>query len=325
MKKSDEKAGLVGAIRQKAIGWPDLANMERHGKREDASGQRRRVRDDAPLVFGTLNLAEARRAHMQGVKQSGRSACIHALVQYPTGLLDGASERDQKAMLNHAVGFLNGFHGGDAVFAARLDRDEKGRHTVDVFLLPRYEFRYKDGRTARKASVSKFSKAEAQRRFDKDDRRSQGSALQDAFYEYLRDKMGLDSVLPPERKKATTKDRLEPEELALKKDRQKLQDNARGFLRTDRAARKRNAAEALKLAQDRKAFAAERTEAIPALVEAQRLAERQGDRTRADKLKGLLSTLKRTSGAPAKLKPMPTGKATRIVDELFKAVGDESR
>lgn len=325
MAHSGEKAGLVGAVRQKAIGWPDLANMERHGKREDASGQRRRVRDDAPLLFGTLDLAEARKAHMEGVRQSGRSACIHALVQFPTGLLDGASERDQQAMLDHAVEFLNQFHGGDAVFAARLDRDEQGRHTVDAFLLPRYEFQYKDGRTARKASVSKFSKAEAKRRFGKDDRRSQGSALQDAFYEHLRDKMGLEGVLPPERKKTTTKDRLEPEELALKKDRQKLHDNARTFLRADRAARKRYDAKAAKLAQDRKAFAAEKAEAIPALDEAQRLAERQGDRTRADKLKGLLGALKRPSGASSKLKPLRAGTATRIVDEAFKAAGDESR
>ena len=240
MTQSDENVGLVGAVRQKAIGWPDLANMEKHGKREDASGQQRRVRDEAPLVFGSLDLADARKAHMEGVRQSGRSACIHALVQFPTGLLDGASEKDQQAMLDHAVGFLNDFHGGNAVFAARLDRDEKGRHTVDAFLLPRYEFRYKDGRTAIKASVSKFSKAEAKRRFGKDDRRSQGSALQDAFYEHLRYKMSLEAVLPPKRKKTTTKDRLEPEELALKRDREKLQNGAGALLRTVRAARKRN-------------------------------------------------------------------------------------
>ena len=53
---------------------------------------------------------------MEGVKQSGRSACVHALVQFPTGLLDGASEGHQQAMLGHAVEFLNNFHGGDAVF-----------------------------------------------------------------------------------------------------------------------------------------------------------------------------------------------------------------
>lgn len=325
MKRLDERIGLVGAVRQKAIGWPDLSNMERHGKREDASGQRRRVRDDAPLVFGSLDLVEARKMHMQGVKQSGRSACLHALVQFPTGLLDGASQKDQRAMLDHAVEFLNGFHGGDAVFAARLDRDERGRHTVDAFLLPRYKFRYKDGRTARKASVSKFTKAEAVRRFGRDDRRSQGSALQDAFYEHLRDRMGLEGVLPPERKKTTTKDRLEPEVLALRKDRKKLQENARSLLKADQAARRLNDAKAAKLARDLKAFAVERADAIPALIAAQRLAGRQGDQARAERLKGLLGTLKRPSRGSNVPKLIRAGKASRIVDEAFKAAGDESR
>lgn len=87
MKEQNERTGFVGAVRQKAIGFPDLANMERHGKREDASGQQRRIRDAEPLVYGSLDLMEARREHMHGVKQSGRSACIHALVQFPTGLV----------------------------------------------------------------------------------------------------------------------------------------------------------------------------------------------------------------------------------------------
>jgi len=240
MKSVSERTGLVGAVRQKAIGFPDLANMERHGKREDVSGQQRRVRDAEPLVYGSLDLSEARIAHMEGVRQSGRAACIHALVQFPTGLLDGANEDHQKAMLGHAVEFLNRYHGGDAVFSARLDRDEKGRHTVDAFLLPRYDFHYKDGRTVKKASVSKFSKAEAKRRFGRDDRRSQGSALQDAFFEHLRDEMQLAGVLPPARKKTSTKDRVEPEVYGLRYDQQRLHEHARRLSKADRIARKRN-------------------------------------------------------------------------------------
>jgi hypothetical protein len=171
---------------------------------------------------------------MEKVMQSGRSACIHALVQFPTGLLDGTNEGHQRAMMDHAVDFLNHYHGGDAVFAARLDRDEKGRHTVDAFLLPRYDFNYKDGRIVKKASVSKFSKAEALRRFGSDDRRSQGSALQDAFFEHLRDEMQLDGALPPERKKNTTKDRVEPEVYGLRKDRHRMHENALKLSRADR-------------------------------------------------------------------------------------------
>lgn len=238
MSEHELKIGRVGAIRQRAIGFPDLTNMELHGKREDASGVQRRVRDADPLVYGTLDIADARREHMHGVKQSGRSACIHALVQFPTGLLDGSDEEHQRAMLHHAVEFLNRYHGGDAVFAARLDRDERGRHTVDAFLLPRYDFHYKDGRTAKKASVSRFSKAHAKKRFGRDDRRSQGSALQDAFYEYLRDDMRLNGVLLPDRKKTTTKDRVEPEVFGLRKDRQKLLESSRRLAHADQVARR---------------------------------------------------------------------------------------
>lgn len=162
---------------------------------------------------------------MTDVKQQGNTAALHALVQYPTGLIDGTAKDQQERMLRHAVRFMNDFHGGDAVFAARLDRDEKGRHSVDVFMMPRHDFRYKDGRVAKRAAVSKHTKAEAQRRYGRQDRRAQGSALQDAWFEYMRDEMGLD-VLPPQRKKATAKDRLEPEELALKRDRQRVQKAA---------------------------------------------------------------------------------------------------
>lgn len=260
--RSDKKqnAGKSGAVRQEALKPSDLSRAEKHGKRQDESSQKRRVRDEEPLVYGTLDLAAARARHMEGVKQSGRTACIHALVQFPTDLIDGTDKVQQKQMLDHAVTFLNEFHGGDAVFAARLDRDETGRHTVDAFLLPKYDFRYKDGRVVKKASVSKFSKEQARARYVKtdkktgktildrktgkpiprDDARAQGSALQDAFFEYLRDEMQLSEVMPPERKKFTAKDRVEPEEYGLKKDRERFHDNARALSKADRVARERN-------------------------------------------------------------------------------------
>ena len=87
--------------------------------------------------------------------------------------------------------------------------------------MPKFERSYKDGRKAIRASVSKFSKAEAKKRFGRDDKRAQGSALQDAWFEYLRDEVKLD-VLRPDRKRATAKDRLEPEEYALRKEKAKV-------------------------------------------------------------------------------------------------------
>lgn len=271
-----ENAGKVGAVRQESLKPSDLARAEKHGKRKDESSQKRRVRDEEALVYGTLDLSAARARHMEGVKQSGRTACIHALIQFPTDLIDGSDKEQQRRMLHHAVRFLDDFHGGDAVFAARLDRDEKGRHTVDAFLLPKYDYRYKDGRVVKKASVSKFSKEQARARYHKtdkwtgkpildcktgkpvqrDDTRAQGSALQDSFFDYLRHEMGLAEVMPPERKRFTAKDRVEPEEHGLRKDRQRLHDNARRLSEADRTARQRNkrqsaenAAKAQKLAQ----------------------------------------------------------------------------
>ncbi|MGR3608709.1 MAG: hypothetical protein ACU0BN_07605 [Sulfitobacter sp.] len=181
---------------------------------------------------------------------------------------------------------MNAFHGGDAVFAARLDRDEKGRHSVDVFMMPRHDFRYKDGRQTKRAAVSKHSKAEAQSRYGKQDRRAQGSALQDAWFEYLRDEMSLD-VLPPTRKKTTTKDRVEPEVYGVQKDREKIKMYARKLLEADRAARISNKARADRLA-------AEKAEAAPALAAAKRLAELQGDAARAEELQALQERLERS-------------------------------
>ena len=87
--------------------------------------------------------------------------------------------------------------------------------------MPRYDFTYKDGRTQKRASVSKFSKAEAKKRYGKDDPRAQGSALQDAWFEHLRE-AGVRWVEPPQRKAKRTADRLEPEAHGLAQDRLRL-------------------------------------------------------------------------------------------------------
>lgn len=61
---------------------------------------------------------------------------MHAIIQFPPQIR--ISEANERKMLQLAVQFINKTHGGDAVFAARLDRDEDGRHTVDVFYSPKY-------------------------------------------------------------------------------------------------------------------------------------------------------------------------------------------
>ena len=220
MGEAEIKKGKVGAVRQRALRLNDLARMEKHGKRQDASSQARRLRDENALVWNTLDLREAREMHMQGVQQSGQTAALHILIQFPTELMPTDYEGQHK-MLMHSVRFVEKFHGGRAVFAARLDRDEAGQHTVDVFAMPTYQRHYKDGRTAWRASVSKYTKADAKRRFGRDDKRAQGSALQDAWFEYLRDEVGLDAC-EPTRKKATARDRVEPEFYALKQEQERV-------------------------------------------------------------------------------------------------------
>ena len=331
-KRSRANTGRSGAVRQQALDWAQMARQERHGKREDESSQRRRVRDEDPLVYGSLNVCERRGAHMDGVVQSGKKACLHALVQYPTQLLDGASAEDQQRMLDHAVRFLNRFHGGDAVFAARMDRDERGQHNVDAFLMPRYDFRYKDGRVVTKASLSKFSKEAARERFlnfdksgevrrDKngvplraDDPRSQGRALQAAWFEYMRDEMGLD-VLPPERKRSTTRDQVEPEVYALRQDQARLERARQQFLGSaeslmeqldqgeDDLAAERAAWEAAKARQERElreqrvALAAERRRTQEVAGQAQRALESVG---RVQEAQSLAKRATARSGPPVR-------------------------
>jgi hypothetical protein len=291
-----QSSGRVGAIRQKALKAVDLANMERHGKREDESGKRRRVREAEPLVACGLDLRDLRRDWMDGVQQQGNTAALHAFVQYPTELIDAKSKDQQERMLRHAVRFMNDFHGGDAVFAARLDRDEKGRHGVDVFMMPRHDFRYKNGSLVKRSSVSKHTKAEAQRRYGKQDRRSQGSALQDAWFEYLRDEMRLD-VLRPQRKKATAADRVEPEKYGLERDKQTFNAEARkralALKARDEALKSGEAKLSRDLEAARASIRKDQREAALALAVAQRVAESMGDQSAANEVREHRNKLKR--------------------------------
>jgi hypothetical protein len=323
-KRSKANEGRSGAVRQKALKAVDLANMERHGKREDENGQRRQVREAAPLVFGSLDVRDACAAHLDGVQRTrgAKTECLHALIQYPTKLIDAADDEKQQWMLDHAVAFVNRFHGGDAVFAARLDRDEKGQHSVDVFAMPRYDYAYRDGSTVKKASVSRFSKQHAKARFNKtvkttdektgkttekevprDDRRAQGSALQDAWFEYMRDEMKLEGVQKPERKKVTTADRVEPEIYGLRKDKQayekkKLLD--RNFsIKTNEILLEKSdkiKADRMELDAERAAFEAEKKLAAPALEAARMQAEGSGQSDRAMALSVLQKGLQSQPG-----------------------------
>lgn len=225
-----------------------LHSQEMHGKRKDGTSQKRKVRDVEPLVYGTLDLDAAYREHVAGARMNAglKRPVLHALIQFPTGLPVNA--RNEKAMLDHAVKFINETHGGDAVFAARLDRDEAGQHSVDVFFSPKYEKRTKKGAELW-ISTSKHGKelcekhrAEIERRHKKGmfstGPRQVGIALQSELHSYLT-KAGL-KLEQRKEKNDFLADRLEPEAYAAREDTKKLAADAKA----DREAAKRLKAEA---------------------------------------------------------------------------------
>lgn len=199
-----------------------------------------------------FTLMDAYEAHVEGARRSAGSHKLfqHAFLQFPTDIeITPESERE---MLAQGVAFINRTYGGNAVFHARLDRDEKGRHGVDVFFAPRYAKTTAKG-TEDWISLSKFSKELARERFgqrpktvknrktgefepvkDKagkpvmiwnDSGYFQGRALQDAFFEHLRG-MGLEWAVRGERKKTRDDDWKTPEQIGAEKDLQRAREEA---------------------------------------------------------------------------------------------------
>lgn len=208
----------INSLTLEGGGPKSLSSMEAHGKREDQSSQRRRVRDDAPLVFGTLDLRAAYDEHVDGCRMNAglKRPAMHAIVQFPPQL--GRSPANREIMLHLAVKYINETHGGQAVFAARLDQDEEGLATVDVFYAPKY---LKEGkrRSEMWISTSRHAKEIAEKHREEITRRNRGTfsttprhigiAMQAELYAFLV-KSGLKLESRTE-KKEFDPDRLEPE------------------------------------------------------------------------------------------------------------------
>lgn len=167
---------MKAAVRCNALNIKKLTQQELHGKRLDQSSQRRRINKTPPLVLearkGGLNLCDRLAAHIDGAKQNaaalkeGANVALHFIIKYPKEVLDDDGpmpfailKRDQRKarMMRQAIDFINETHGGNAVFAARLDRDEAGETVVDVFAAPRYAKQTKKG-SYDWVSLTKFGK-----------------------------------------------------------------------------------------------------------------------------------------------------------------------
>lgn len=217
-----------------------LDGAERHGRREDQSSRSRLVRDADPVTWSSdptvdpLSLRELYERHVAGAfRPSGKAIALHMLVKLPSSVAVETVEQAKKAM-SLAVEFAQESFGGNAVFAARMDRDEKSLTNVDLFLAPRYIKETKLG--SRDAiSTSRHLKILAKkydvgpratdcwdspkdRNKDQPTLREQGSALQDAFADFFLER-GYDAKRG-DPKQTPGPDWQSPEVWGAKKDRE---------------------------------------------------------------------------------------------------------
>lgn len=265
------RSGNAGSVRVKSLSREQLTAMEKHGKRLDVMGPFRRVREEDPLVHGTLDLVQALDEHLKGARQSARAQAValHAFIQWPNNL--ELTPENKALMLKSSVEFVNRLHGGEAVFAARLDRDEDGEHGVDVFFSPLYEKTTKAG-SSRWVSLTKFGKALAKARFGKDDLYLQGRALQDEWVNHLQHAVGLEWAERGGRKAQPGSDWLTPEKFKLQKEREKH----------DAAVLEMNAAAERNRVQSREEVAKAREEAKVIRAQARQEGERTAESLQTD-------------------------------------------
>jgi hypothetical protein len=236
-------SGISGAVRIQRLSGVALAAAEAHGKRLDARGKARAIYDAAPVTTTGLDLQNLYEAHVEGAKvQRSNTKALHVLLQFPKDLMDG---EDTDEMMHHAQAFAETVFGDDAIFADRIDRDEKSRHVVDLFVAPGYR-KITKRRSQPAISTSKHLKDLAAKRGKSPTLRGQGQALQDAWFEYLRDEVGLDVARGAE-KKLPGSDWKAAEELELERLRQEQSVAARELdVLTDAVAQKKTKIELLK-------------------------------------------------------------------------------
>ena len=184
-------SGVAGAARVYQLTNADLRKAERHGKREDAVSKARAIYETPCLTTTGLDLRKLHREHIgDAFVPTAKAKAMHVIIQFPKDLVDG---EDGEYMLKHARSFVEKVFGKDAIFADRVDRDERGRHNVDIFIVPKYQKKTKH--TSRLAvTMSLHQKALAKQYGRHTGPRGTGQAMQDAIYAYFRDDMKLEGV-----------------------------------------------------------------------------------------------------------------------------------
>lgn len=246
---------MKAAVRCKSLDMSALAIQEKHGKREDELSQKRRVRNMSPITLGgkdSLDLRDLYDKHVDGSKMNSalKKPVLHFIVRFPPDLLEGegvgrfsgSQQERQIEMCRQAATFINKTHGGNAVFAARLDRDETGKTIVDVFASPKYEKRTKRTKPDEVGDIwmspTKFGKELAQKHAEEIHRRHPkakgkltkprhvGIALQSEFAAFFKEMNGFD-LAPKLEKETFRNDRIEKEAHdELEKKRREIADAA---------------------------------------------------------------------------------------------------
>ena len=314
MSRKSPVSGVSGSVRIQRLSGVSLAAAEAHGKRLDHNGKARSVFEHAPpLTISGLDLRQLHAAHVDGAqKRKGAPEALHMVLQFPKDLVNG---EDAGTMLTHANLFASSIFGAEATFADRVDRDEKGRHVVDLFLAPKYQKVTKRG-SKLAVSTSKHLKELAAERGKAPTLRGQGQALQDAWFEYLRDQMGLD-VKRGAKKALPGDDWQTPEELELERLREEQEaikaENQR--LKTIVQEQEAFIADAERIADTHWDRASAAMDAVSA-AEAQRAAI-EGDITQIHE-KALHEAQEAADGLLAQAQDRGVKEALRVTDEVSK-------
>ena len=184
--------------RMVALSLPELRGAEKHGRRLDSMAKKAKVRDDPSLVWAPesatgdpLALSDRLADHVADhFVPKGRAKALHMIVKLPASV-PVATVEEAEAAMRMTIDWAQGAFGGDAVFAARMDRDERTLNVVDLFLAPRYE---KVTKRASKPAISQTRHTKlladrhgrkARKDSAKGSMQAQGSALQDDLTDFL--------------------------------------------------------------------------------------------------------------------------------------------
>jgi hypothetical protein len=184
-------SGVAGSVRLKQLNAAGLTTAEKHGKRLDQTGKTRAIDDTPPLTRTGLDLNALYTAHVEGAFiPKAKTKAMHMILQFPKNLVDPA---DAPGMLDHARAYVERVFGPDAIFGDRIDRDEKNKQVVDLFIAPKYVKRTKKGEKIA-VSMTRDLKKLAEKHGHPPIPQGIGRAMQDELLEYFRDVMELDGV-----------------------------------------------------------------------------------------------------------------------------------